>query len=359
MKRNIKQLTYMDLQEYLKEIGEPAFRSKQIWKWIWQKNVSDFSQMTDLSKKLRDRLEQDFEFRPLEIFSYQQSPTDKTIKYTFRLYDNSLIEGVLIPSRGGERVTACISTQVGCALACAFCATGTMGLKRNLEAYEIYDHLWLLNQESIKHFGRKLTNVVVMGMGEPLNNTDNVLAALDMAFSEQGLAMSPQRITLSTVGIVKELYRLADMKPKFNIAISLHSAIDEVRSSIMPVNKSNPLGKLSEALKYFHKQTGKRITFEYLLIRDVNDSIKDAKALAEFCRSFPSKINLIEYNETPHSQFRKSPPERVREFMNFLENRNMVVTLRRSKGSDIAAACGQLVKMTEKNRQLFDFKRIN
>ncbi len=358
-RQNIKDLTRADLEDYLTSIGEPRFRVSQIWQWLWQKNATDFDQMTNLSKKLRARLKEDFVIEPVRIHSYQQSPTDSTIKYTFAIPGGHLIEGVLIPSRSSERVTACISTQVGCPLGCKFCATGTMGLKRNLTAAEIYEHLWLLNQESIKHFGRKLTNVVVMGMGEPLLNLDNVLRALDIVMSEDGLGMSPQRITLSTVGIVKELYRLADMRPRFNLAVSLHSAIDEVRSQIMPVNKSNPLPDLVKALKYFHKQTGKRITFEYLMLAGVNDSIKDAKALVEFTRNFPSKINLIEYNETPQSIFRKSPPDRVREFMNFLENRNLVVTLRRSKGSDIAAACGQLVKMTEKNRQLFDFKHIN
>ncbi len=358
-KQNIKDLSQEQLQEYLKNIDEPGFRTKQIWQWLWQKNVTNFEQMTNLSKKLRAQLEKDFVMEPVQIHSYQQSLADGTIKYTFRLSQGHLIEGVLIPSRRSERVTACISTQVGCPLGCKFCATGTMGLKRNLKAYEIYDHLWLLNEESKRHFGRKLTNVVVMGMGEPLLNLDNVLRALDIVMSEQGLAMSPQRITMSTVGIIKELYRLADMAPKFNLAVSLHSAIDDVRSQIMPVNNSNPLNELIDALKYFHKKTGKRITFEYLMLGGVNDNIKDARALAEFTRNFPSKINLIEYNETPQSIFRKSQPERVQEFINFLENRNIIVTFRRSKGSDIAAACGQLVKITEKNKQLFDIKHIN
>ncbi len=357
-RQNIKELTYEKLSEYLASLGEPQFRAKQIWQWLWQKNVTDFDQMTNLSKKLRHRIKEDFVLNPVTIHSYQQSPTDKTIKYTFEINGGHLIEGVLIPSHSSERVTACISTQVGCPLGCKFCATGTMGLKRNLLAHEIYDHLWLLNEESKKHFGRKLTNVVVMGMGEPLLNLDNVLRALDIVMSPEGLAMSPQRITLSTVGIVKELYRLADLKPRFNLAVSLHSAIDEVRSQIMPVNNSNPLPELVKALRYFYHQTGKRITFEYLMLSGVNDSIKDAKALAEFTRNFPSKINLIEYNETPQSVFRKSTPDRVREFVNYLENRNLVVTLRRSKGSDIAAACGQLVKMTDRNKQLFNFDTL-
>ena len=357
-KSNIKQLTLEQLEQYLLNNSQPKFRAKQIHQWLWQKGATSFEQMSNLPKSLRQKLENDFYLPVTKIHSYQQSPTDQTIKYTFQLADNQLIEGVLIPSRSSQRVTACISTQVGCPLGCKFCATGTMGLRRNLEWYEIYDHLFILNQESFKHFGRKLTNIVVMGMGEPLLNLDNTLRAIELITSQQGLGFSPQRITLSTVGIIKKLYRLADLQPKFNLAISLHSAIDEVRSSIMPVNKSNPLPELIKALKYFHRKTGKRFTFEYLMLYQVNDSIKDAKALAEFTRNFPSKINLIEYNETPGSRFRKSPPERVEAFKNFLEKRNLIVTVRRSKGSDIAAACGQLVKITERNKQLFDFKKI-
>ena len=359
MKRNIKEISDSQLLEFLESIGEKKFRLGQINQWLWQKNVTAFEQMTNLSKKLREKLEENFFLAPVKIKSSQQSTVDKTIKYTFELHDGNLIEGVLIPSRNGQRVTACISTQVGCPLGCKFCATGTMGLRRNLTKNEIYDHLFLLNQESQKHFGRKLTNIVVMGMGEPLLNYDNLMAATDLITSAKGLAMSPQRITVSTVGIVKELYRLADDRPKFNLAVSLHSAVPETRTSIMPVNKSNPLDKLTEALKYFHNKTGKRITFEYLMLRDINDSIKDAQALAEFCKNFPSKINLIEFNETPGSQFRRSTPENTEAFKNFLEKRNLIVTIRRSKGQDIAAACGQLVKITEKNKQLFDFKNIN
>ncbi len=357
-KQNIKLLTLSELEEYLTSINQPKFRAKQIWQWLWQKGATSFEQMSNLPKNLRQQLTEHFDLPQVKIHSYQQSRLDASIKYSFALADGNLIEGVLIPSSNKERVTACISTQVGCPLGCKFCATGTMGLRRNLEWYEIYDHLFLLNSESEKNFNKKLTNIVVMGMGEPLLNLDNTLRAIDLITSKQGLAMSPQRITLSTVGIVKELYRLADMQPKFNLAISLHSAIDEVRSSIMPVNKSNPLSELVKALKYFHKKTGKRFTFEYLMLDGINDSIKDAKALAEFTKNFPSKINLIEYNPTPGSRFEKSPAERIEAFKNFLEKRNLIVTVRRSKGSDIAAACGQLVKVTERNKRLFNFKHI-
>ena len=355
-KTNIKELSKKELLDYIQDIGEKDFRAKQLWQWLWQKNVLDFDQMSNLPKSLRDKLKQDFIISSVRINSSQQSLIDKTIKYSFLLPDDALIEGVLIPSRDGRRITACISSQIGCPLGCKFCATGTMGLKRNLKVYEIYEHLRLLDQESKKPFKCNLSNVVVMGMGEPLLNLDHVLQALEIAMSEQGLSMSPQRITLSTVGIVKELYRLADMQPKFNLAISLHSAIDQVRTSIMPVNKSNPLKELIKALKYYHKQTKQRITFEYLMLANINDSIKDAQALAKFTRNFPSKINLIEYNPTPMSIYKRSSTQKVQEFMNYLKKRNLVVTLRRSKGSDIAAACGQLVKQTEKNKQLFNFK---
>ncbi len=357
-KQNIKQLPINELENYLTSINQPKFRAKQIWQWLWQKGATSFEQMSNLPKNLRQQLTENFDLPVIKIHSYQQSKLDASIKYSFELPDGNLVEGVLIPSSNKERVTACISTQVGCPLGCKFCATGTMGLRRNLEWYEIYDHLFLLNNQSIEIFDKKLTNIVVMGMGEPLLNLDNTLRAIDMITSKQGLAMSPQRITLSTVGIVKELYRLADLHPKFNLAISLHSAIDEVRSSIMPVNKSNPLSELVKALKYFHQKTGKRFTFEYLMLGGINDSIKDAQALAEFTKNFPSKINLIEYNQTPGSPFKKSPDERIEEFKRYLEKRNLIVTIRRSKGSDIAAACGQLVKITERNKQLFDFKKL-
>ena len=338
---DIKQLEINELKQFLKKIGEPEFRAKQIYKWLWQKNVNSFEQMTDLPKPLREFLAENFEFRIIKIHSLQES-NDGTKKYAFILFDNLLIEGVLIPEK--DRVTACISTQVGCPLGCKFCATGAMGFKRNLTFGEIYEQAYILNQESEKHFGRKLTNIVVMGMGEPLLNLDNTLKAIKLITSNHGLGMSPQRITLSTVGIVNKLRELADTKPKFNLAISLHSAIDKKRSKIMPINKTNPLDKLIDALKYYYWRTQKRITFEYLLIDGLTDTMLDAKMLAGFCKNFPCKLNLIEYNPTPFADFKKSKPENVKKFYEYLKSKNLVVTIRRSRGQDINAACGQLVK---------------
>ncbi len=339
--KDIKTLDFQQLKDWVNSIGEKDFRAKQIYKWLWNKNVNDFDQMTDLSKKLRALLKENFEIRPISVFSQQKSK-DGTIKYAFKLHDGLLIEGVLIPD--GNRVTACISTQVGCPLACKFCATGTMGLKRNLTHGEIYEQAFVLNAESEKIFGRRLTNIVVMGMGEPLLNFDNTLKAINLITSNKGMGMSPQRITLSTVGIVNKLKQLADLKPKFNLAVSLHTAIDKKRSQLMPINKTNPLDKLVEALKYYYWRTQKRITFEYLLIDGITDTMADAKALAAFCKNFPCKINLIEYNVNPFVDFKKSKKENVQRFYNFLTSKNLVVTIRKSRGEDINAACGQLVK---------------
>ncbi len=361
MQKNIKQLTFDELSSLVTEqLNQPAYRAKQLWQWLWIKNVQDFELMTNLPKQLRQTLAANFYIPKVKIFSFVQSKIDFSIKYTFQLPDNLLIEGVLIPNHSKDRITACISTQVGCAVGCKFCATGTMGLKRNLLAHEIYDHLWLLNQQSIEKFGKKLSNIVVMGMGEPLMNLENTLLALEIITDPKlGMNFSPQRITLSTVGIVKKLYTLADYKPKFNLAISLHSAIQHKREQIIPISKTNTITKLIEALKYYHKQTGQRITFEYLMLGNFNDSVQDAKALAQFTKNFPSKINLIEYNPVPFANFQKSSPNQVQQFINFLKNKNLVVTYRKSKGSDISAACGQLVKnLSSVDHPTLNFKSI-
>lgn len=339
---NIKELNIEQIKDFLESINQKEFRAKQIYQWIWQKNVSDFQEMTNIPADLRTKLSENFILNNIKIDSSVQSKIDKSSKYAFITHDNLFVEGVLIPSGKNTRVTACISTQVGCPLACKFCATGTLGLKRNLTAAEIYEQVFLLNNESIKIFGRKLTNIVVMGMGEPLLNYDNLLKALNTIISEQGLAMSPSRITVSTVGLVKEIRRLADDNPKFNLAISLHSAINENRSEFMPVNKKNPIPELIKALKYYHKKTGKRITFEYLLIHEKTDTLAHAEALAKFCKNFPSKINLIEFNPVSHIDYKSSKPETIKRFFEFIDSKNIIVTIRRSKGQDIDAACGQL-----------------
>jgi len=349
MQTDIKQLEYKQIEQFVINLGEKKFRAKQIYEWLWKKNATSFDQMTNISEQLREKLSKNFCFNPLKITFKVQSTKDNSSKFAFLTSDNLFIEGVLIPSKNANRVTACISTQVGCPLKCKFCATGTMGLKRNLTAAEIYEQVFLLNKESEKIYGRKLTNIVVMGMGEPLLNYQNLMTAIDFVTTEKGLAMSADRITVSTAGLVKELRKLADDEPKFNLAISLHSAINENRSEIMPINKSNPLPELIDALKYYHSKTGKRITFEYLLIDGITDTTEHSKALAEFCKNFPSKINLIEFNPVDHIDYKTSKKENSSKFYNFLASKNLVVTIRRSKGQDINAACGQLALKQKKN----------
>jgi len=344
-KYNIREFSLSDLQSFFRDKNEKAFRAKQVFEWIWKKHVGSFDDMTNLSKSLRNLLNENFYLNRIKIDSFQKSK-DNTKKIAFKLSDGSLIEGVLIPV--DNRVTACISTQVGCKLGCKFCATGKLGFTRNLLVEEIYDQVVEIKKMAEKEYSLSLTNIVLMGMGEPLLNYANVLKAIDLIISENGLAMSPQRITLSTVGLPKMIKKLADDNVKFHLAVSLHSAIDEKRSNIMPVNKKNSLDELTESLVYFNEKTGTRIIFEYLLLEGINDSIVDAKALAEFCKSFPVKINVIEFNATNDKHFKKSGKETTDAFITFLKSKNIVVNVRRSRGSDIDAACGQLANKKKK-----------
>jgi len=336
---DILALSLSEIQGFLTAKGEKPFRAKQIFEWLWKKGARDFNEMTNLSKGLRDLLRESFVIHAVETESIQKSK-DKTIKIAFRLFDDQLIEGVLIPTE--NRTTACISSQVGCNLGCEFCATGKIGLKRNLTAGEIFHQTVAIMKLAEKEYNLPLTNIVLMGMGEPLLNYDQVLKAMEMVSSENGLGMSPQRVTLSTVGLPRMIKKLADDQVKFNLAVSLHSANDKKRSAFMPVNQRNNLAELSEALIYFNQKTGQRITFEYLLMDGINDSLKDAKELAEYCKSFPVKINIIEYNATRDERFKKSSNEALDAFVTFLKGKNMVVQVRRSRGQDIDAACGQL-----------------
>lgn len=338
-KRDILELSLNDIKEFLTKSGEKAFRAKQIYEWLWKRPVSSFDEMTNLSKDLRNLLKENFEIQAVDVEDLQISK-DKTIKVAFRLFDNALVEGVLIPT--DDRATACISSQVGCNLGCEFCATGKLGLRRNLSVGEIFFQVVEIINLAKEKYNLPLTNIVLMGMGEPLLNYDNVLKALEMISSENGLAMSPQRVTLSTVGLPRMIKKLADDKVKFNLAISLHSANNRKRTDFMPVNRRNSLEDLSEAIVYFNQKTGQRVTFEYLLMDGINDSLKDAQELAEYCKSFPIKINIIEYNSTNDKRFRKSSNEAFDAFVTFLKSRNMVVNVRRSRGMDIDAACGQL-----------------
>ncbi len=332
-------LNLEEIKSFLVKMGEKAFRAKQIYEWLWKKPVGSFEEMTNLSKDLRYLLNENFFIQSIRIEDMQISK-DKTIKVAFRLNDGALVEGVLIPSE--DRATACISSQVGCNLGCEFCATGKLGLKRNLSHGEIYHQVVELMKLASEKYNLSLTNIVLMGMGEPLLNYDNVLKALEMVSSEDGLRMSSQRITLSTVGLPRMIKKLADDKVKFNLAVSLHSANELKRSEFMPANRRNSLAELKEALIYFNEKTGQRVTFEYLLMEGLNDSLKDAAEFAEYCKSFPVKINIIEYNSTGDARFKRSSNEKFNAFVIFMKSKNLVVNVRRSRGTDIAAACGQL-----------------
>jgi len=341
----IKSQTKAEIEAFLASKGEQKFRASQIYEWLWKKGVKSFDEMSNLSKQTRTVLAENFTLN-VPTIDTKLTSSDKTVKLAFRLFDDTLVEGVIIPAT--DRTTACISSQVGCAIKCSFCATGTLGLKRNLTAAEIYDQTFILNQLSIESFGYGLSNIVLMGMGEPLHNYKNVMQAIAMITSPEGMGMSPQRLTLSTSGLVPQIKQLADDGFKCNLAISLHSADEESRTNLMIINKAHPLDTLRDAISYFAKKTGSRVTMEYLILKDLNDSMEHAKKLAIFCRAFPSKINIIEYNETAHSTYKTTTPERLKNFVGYLESKNMIVNIRASKGKDIDAACGQLAaKNTE------------
>lgn len=337
-KNNIREVSLQDISAFLTNNGEKAFRAKQIWQWIWQHGVNSFDEMTNLSKNTRELLQNHYCFDTLTPCRVQTA-SDGTTKTAWRLTDGEIVESVLIP--GNQKFTVCVSSQVGCQLGCKFCATGTLGFKRNLTAGEIFEQV-IRAQKASEEQGSALSNIVFMGMGEPLLNYDQVMRAIERITASDGLAMSPYRITVSTAGIPEKIRQLADEGVRFNLAISLHSAKETVRTSLMPVNKAYSLKEIAESLKYFVEKTGTRPTFEYLLLKDVNDSLEDAKALALYCRQFPIKINIIEYNNVEGSGFQHSPDKKRDEFVKFLEGCNMVVNIRHSKGKDIDAACGQL-----------------
>lgn len=339
-KQNIRGLELDVLKTFFTENSEKAFRAKQVFEWLWKKQATTFDEMTNLSVGTRELLKNHFEINPVTIAEKQVS-NDKTIKNAFRLYDGKITEGVLIPTP--KRMTACISSQVGCSLSCAFCATGKLDRLRNIDAEEIFDQVALIKQQAEEHYQTPLSNIVYMGMGEPLLNYKNVLKSVELITSPDGLGMSPKRITVSTAGIAKMIKQLGDDEVKFNLALSLHAATDSKRSEIMPINESNSLEALSEALVYFHEKTGSRVTFEYIIFKDFNDTLEDAKDLAAFAKAVPCKINIIEYNPIDEPQFQQADPEKTDKFAAFLENTfNLIVNVRRSRGKDIDAACGQL-----------------
>lgn len=338
--KNIRQLSLQELEDFFKSTGEKKFRTKQVWEWLWQKHAHSFAEMTNLSKELRQKLGENFSLPALTVDATQYS-ADGTVKSRFKTHEGFLCEGVLIPTE--ERFTACVSSQIGCSLSCKFCATGYIERKRNLDFDEIYDEVVLINQQCEKVYSKKLTNIVFMGMGEPLLNYKNVLKAIEKITSADGLAMSPRRITVSTAGIAKQIKQLGDDKVKFKLALSLHAANDQKRHEIMPVNNSNNISSLVEALNYFYKQTKNSITFEYILFKDFNDSLKDADELIKLYRQVPvDLINLIEYNPIDAAKFEKPDEKKVEAFMAYLAKNKVNARLRRSRGKDIDAACGQL-----------------
>ena len=338
-KIDIRAISLADIEKFFIENNEKPFRARQVYEWLWKKACRSFGEMTNLSRESRQLMEERFIFPVLNV-EKENTSADGTIKSLFRLPDGLFVEGVLIPE--GTRTTACISSQVGCPLACTFCATGFLGFKRNLGFTEIVDQVTETNRQSLKYFHIPLSNIVFMGMGEPLLNYEEVKKSIEKITSVDGLAMSPQRITVSTVGIPSMIRQLADDNIRFHFALSLHAADNAKRTKIIPLNKKYPVEELIESLKYFHITTKKRVTIEYLLFNGFNDTLTDASDLARFCRNFPVKINLIDYNPVNGSVYKKSEPAKLNAFKEFLEKRNLVVNVRKSRGADINAACGQL-----------------
>lgn len=339
-KPNIRTFSKEEIGEYLESIGEKKFRLQQVWEWLWQKHAFDFQSMSNLSKEMRMKLEEKFSFPSLSVDTTQYSE-DGTIKSRFKTHDGHKTEGVLIPTE--ERLTACVSSQIGCSLSCKFCATGYLDRQRNLDFDEIYDEVVLLNQQAMKLRDQKLTNIVFMGMGEPLLNYKHVLKAIERITATDGLAMSPRRITVSTAGVAKMIKQLGDDMVKFKLAISLHAANDKKRNEIMPINETNDISSLVDALNYFHKKTKNEITLEYILFDNFNDSAEDAAELIKLYRQVPADlVNIIEYNPIDFARFKKPSEEKTAAFMSILEKNRVNARLRKSRGKDIDAACGQL-----------------
>lgn len=343
--KNIRHISLTELENFLILLGEKKFRARQIWEWIWQKGARSFADMTNLSKDLRQQLGEHFSLPAMQVHTTQHS-NDGTIKTGFVTHEGHLCEGVLIPT--DTRYTACVSSQIGCSLSCKFCATGYIERKRNLDYDEIYDEVVLLNIQAEKTYGKKLSNIVFMGMGEPLLNYKNVMKAIERITAEDGLAMSPRRITVSTAGVAKMIRQLGDDGVRFKLALSLHAANDAKRNEIMPINETNNLKALIEALNHFHRKTKNEITLEYILFNNFNDSLKDADDLIKVFRQVPADlVNIIEYNPIDLARFEKPSEEKTAAFMAYLEKHKVNARLRRSRGKDIDAACGQLANKSK------------
>ena len=338
-KKDIRALSKEELRAFFVTHGDQAFRGTQVYEWLWQKGAHHFEDMTNLSKDTRQMLDENFSINHIKVDSMQRS-TDGTIKNGIRLHDGLIVESVLIPT--AKRSTACVSSQVGCSLDCKFCATSRLKRMRNLNPDEIYDQVVAIDKQSKLYHNRPLSNIVFMGMGEPLMNYNNVLKAIDKITSNEGLGMSPKRIVVSTSGVPKMIKKMADDHVKFNLAVSLHSAIDSVRTSIMPFNETFPLKDLREALQHWYAVTNRIITYEYVVWEGINDTKADIEALIKFCQFAPSKVNLIEYNPIDDGVFQQASSTAIDLYVAMLEAKNITVTVRRSRGKDIDAACGQL-----------------
>ena len=336
---DIRSLSIENLCSTLSKSNFPAYRSKQIKNWARKIDVKSFEQMSNLPKNLVSYLDNNFSLNKSKIISHQKS-SDNTVKYAIQLHDGLVIESVLIPSN--DRLTACVSSQVGCSLDCNFCATSLLKRMRNLEYYEIFDQIMLLNKEANKIFDSSITNIVFMGMGEPLLNYKNVIESINQITSNIGIGISNRKITLSTSGISKMIKKMADDNVKFNLAVSLHSALEKTRNNIMPFSKSFPLKDLIESLEYWYKKTKRKITFEYLIWKEINDDFDHINALVKICKRIPSKVNLIEYNSTDNPKFQSANVKWLNNYLNVLKDNKIPVSVRKSRGKDIDAACGQL-----------------
>lgn len=338
-KKDLRALSLEELKTYFVSINEPAFRAEQVYQWLWNKGLHNIDEMNNLSKPLREKLKVSFTINPIGIDRMQRS-ADGTIKNSVKLFDGKKVESVLIPT--SSRTTACVSSQVGCSLNCNFCATARLKRMRNLNPDEIYDQVVMIDRQSRLYYGRPLSNIVFMGMGEPMMNYNNVMRSIELITSEKGLGMSSRRITLSTSGIPKMIKKTANENFKFGLAVSLHAASDEVRTRIMPFNKTFPLADLKESLLYWYKKTQRRVTYEYVVWEGINDTKKDVKALVQFCKIVPCKVNLIEYNPIGDDAYRQASESSVKRYNDALIKNGIIVNIRRSRGSDIDAACGQL-----------------
>ena len=338
-KKDIRAVSKEQLRDFFVTNGDKSFRGNQVYEWLWSKGAHSFDDMTNLSKSTRAMLESHFVINHIKVDTMQRSE-DGTVKNAVRLHDGLVVESVLIPTN--TRTTACVSSQVGCSLDCNFCATARLKRMRNLEPAEIYDQVIAIDRESKLYYNHPLSNIVFMGMGEPLMNYNNVLKAIEMITSEEGLGMSPKRIMVSTSGIPKMIKKLADDEVKFKLAVSLHSAIDEIRAKIMPFSANFPLIELRESLEYWYRKTKSKISYEYVVWKGINDNKESVDALVKFCKYVPCKVNLIEYNPIDDGHFQQASSIVIDDYIQALEHDRIPVTVRRSRGKDIDAACGQL-----------------